>query len=473
MGYFLGAELLNMKDHILVADDDEDVISALTYLLSTEGYAVSSAKTPLEALDLLKESSFSLFLMDLNYTQDTTSGKEGLELILQAKKIDEFLPIVIMTAWGSIETAVDAMQKGARDFVQKPWDNERLLSVINNQILRHKAEVKTQKLEQENHLLRKQLAPKYSHIIAHSTAMRELMDQLEQVAKSDANILFTGENGTGKSLLAQYVHESSLRSKQTLISVNMGSISESLFESEMFGHVKGAFTDARENRIGRFELAGKGSLFLDEIGNTPYSQQAKLLRVLEEHQFEKVGSSRTQESDCRLICATNCDLDEAVNTGAFRKDLLYRINTITLRVPALKERKEDIIPLAEFFLQALQEKYTRTELVFSQEAQGALQAYDWPGNIRELSHAIERAVILSKNKEIGLDVLGLSQAKGQSQNIDDKTLHAELTLDELDEQIITARIKSYSGNSSKAAESLGLSQSAFYRRLEKYRIKGS
>lgn len=459
-----------MKDHILIADDDPDVISTLTYLLKTEGYDVSSANSPAEAMGLLKETSFNLLLMDLNYSQDTTSGKEGLDLIAQVKKFDDQIPMVVMTAWGSIETAVEAIKIGARDFIQKPWENDRLLSVIANQVLLQRAEQQSQKLEEENLLLRSQISPINAALISRSTSMQKLMQQLQQVARSDANILLTGENGTGKSFLVKHIHALSPRSESSLISVNMGSISESLFESEMFGHVKGAFTDARENRIGRFELADKGTLFLDEVGNTPYSQQAKLLRVLEDHHFEKVGSSRTQQSDCRLVCATNCDLDAAVNSGQFRKDLLYRINTVTIEVPPLRERREDILQLAESFLQAQKQHYNKLAIFLDEQAKTALENYDWPGNVRELSHVIERATILCSDREITASELGIADSGNTRSETQSEPFDPNTTLDEIEKTVISARMKAYDGNNMEAAKSLGLSKSAFYRHLRKHKL---
>lgn len=457
---------MSMKDHILIADDDPDVISTLTYLLETEGYRVSASNSPNEAASKLKNTSFNLLLADLNYSKDTTSGVEGLELVKQIRTLDEQLPIVVMTAWGSIETAVEAIKNGAADFIQKPWENERLLSVISNQIRLQKAERQTKKLTEENQLLRSQLNPEQIRLISQSPAMSELMRQLEQVAQSDANILFTGENGTGKSFLAQQVHKLSGRNDQVLISVNMGSITETLFESEMFGHVRGAFTDARETRIGRFELADNGTLFLDEVGNTPYSQQSKLLRVLEDHHFEKIGSSVTQKSDFRLICATNCDLDAAVKAGEFRKDLFYRINTVTIKIPLLRERLEDILALAEFFLEIQSHKYNKRDITLSEAAKQALINYSWPGNIRELSHVLERATILCSDQEISSQELGISQEANISQP--PHRTSTDMSLDEIEKAVIGDRIKQHDGNNGEAAKSLGLTKSAFYRHLKKH-----
>lgn len=462
---------------ILIADDNADVISALSYLLETEGYGVSAASTPAAVLHAIRKTAFNVLLMDLNYSRDTTSGKEGLDLLHQVLQLDEHLPVVVMTAWGSIETAVEAMKKGARDFIRKPWDNEHVLAVVNNQIQRQQAENRNRRLAEEVHLLKDAADSESGALVSKAPVMRTLLDQLQSVAESSATILLTGENGTGKSMLARYVHKCSPRVAQPFVSVNMGSIAESLFESEMFGHVKGAFTDARENRIGRFELADTGTLFLDEIGNTPYSQQAKLLRVLEEHQFEKVGSSRTQTTDCRLIAATNADLHSAIGAGSFRRDLLYRINTITLHVPALRERPEDILPLAEHFLAVHMQKYARKGLCLGRDAQQALLGYAWPGNVRELSHLIERAVILGRQSEIAVEALGLPAREGTGQDAAGQhgawSLLMNESLDEIEKYIITTRLQTGTGNWEDLALSLGLSKSAFYRRLIKYGLKNA
>ncbi|MEX0828579.1 MAG: sigma-54 dependent transcriptional regulator, partial [Haliea sp.] len=404
-----------MKESLLIADDDPDVISALCYLLQTEGFAVSTAGSPDEISKTVSKQKFTAVLMDLNYSKDTTSGQEGLELIQKLLEQDGSLAIIAMTAWGSIETAVKAMQAGARDFVQKPWENERLLTILRNQIRLAKAEQQTSKLSEENKILRREMAPAGEDVFCRSAAMRETMAQIEQVARSEASLLLTGENGTGKSFLVNRIHALSERHDQPLIKVNMGALTEALFESEMFGHLRGSFTDARETRIGRFELADGGTLFLDEIGNTPYSQQAKLLRVLEDQQFEKVGSSQTQVSDCRLICASNSDLEAAVAAGSFRKDLLYRINTVVIEVPPLRQRQDDILPFAEFVLESMRRQYTKPDLEFSAAARQALITYHWPGNVRELAHVVERSTILSRDI-IEPMALGLSESSKPATN---------------------------------------------------------
>lgn len=450
---------------ILVVDDDRGVLASLQYLLRTENYGAICAETPAAALDALRRESVGLALIDLNYSCDTTSGREGLDLLASLLHVDPYLPVVVMTAWGDVDKAVATLQAGAVDFVQKPWENVRLLSIIASQLQRSAAEKRNRELREEVRLLKATQQPAPQALATHSNAMRTLLAQLKQAAATDASILLLGENGTGKSLLAMQVHQWSTRAEQPFISVNMGSITESLFESEMFGHVQGAFTDARETRIGRFELAGHGTLFLDEIANTPVSQQAKLLRVLEERQFEKVGSSRSLRAECRLVTATNCDLEQAVKDGRFRMDLLYRLNTLTFRVPALRERSEDILPLAEHFLQQGARKYGRPPLALSLPARRALQAYGWPGNVRELSHVVERAVILSTGTEVDVRDLGLDARTEQQTEAAIDAFGG--TLDELEQRVIRARLALYDGNVAATAKSLGLSRSAFYRRLEK------
>lgn len=463
-----------MKQNILLVDDDLDILSALKILLVPEGYNVNLCQTPESAVAAIKKTQFDLVLMDLNYSLDTTSGEEGLKLIESIRKLDEELPIVVMTGWATVDVAVSTMQNGANDFIQKPWDVDRLINIICNQIKLAQSEKNTQKLSQQNQLLQQYLDSEFDgDIISQSPVMQQTMAMIEQVAQSNASILLTGENGTGKSMFARYIHQKSKRHIASQISVNMGAVSESLFESEMFGHVKGAFTDAKATRIGRFELADGGSLFLDEIANTPYSQQGKLLRVLEEQQFEKVGDSKTQSVDVRLICATNANLNDAVATGKFRKDLLYRINTFTIEIPPLRARKEDVTLLADAFLAKSAVKHGQQKLL-SDTAKKALEAYSWPGNIRELNHVMERAQILCHGDVICVADLGLPLdvnqdgfSKGGDMQINANDPESLLSLADLEISIIDKRLAHFDGNVLKAAKSLGLSRSALYRRLEK------
>ncbi|PKF62670.1 sigma-54-dependent Fis family transcriptional regulator [Psychromonas sp. psych-6C06] len=458
-----------MIKKILVADDDQGILTSLRFLFKSQPYDVTFAHTPQEVLFFVKKERFDLVLMDLNYEQDTTSGDEGLTLIKAIKKLDDELPIVVMTGWASIEIAVVAMQLGASDFVQKPWDNERLISILNQQLLLAAKSRQSNRLSAENQLLKSELGRNEAlKPIAHSAPMKQLMCQLEQFSVTDINILLTGENGTGKSMLVNFIHQLSLRAKQPLVSVNMGSIPETLFESEMFGHIKGAFTDAKENRIGRFELADQGTLFLDEIANVPLTQQAKLLRVLEEKQFERVGSSQTQQTNFRLISATNGDLQALVESGEFRQDLMFRLNTLVLHVPALRERQEDIVLLTQDFIEQTAKRYHKAKPTLSAEALQQLQQYRWPGNVRELSHTIERAVLLA-TESIEVEHLMLTNSASDTNqacdNID--ASFTDKTLVEIERKVISSRLNAFSGCASSAAKSLDLSRSAFYRRLDK------
>ncbi|WP_338563035.1 sigma-54 dependent transcriptional regulator [Erwinia sp. E_sp_B04_7] len=460
---------------VLVADDDINIIRTLKLMLKLHNFDVIAATQPDEALSQLREEKPDIALVDLNYQRDTTSGREGLELIAVLKHQEPELPIVVMTGWGSIDIAVEAMKNGAADFIQKPWDNERLLQVLNIQLQLVEGLKKQQALLQQNTLLQQQLHPcLQDELVTQSPAMKQVMLILQQVIPSDASILLTGENGTGKSMLASYIHQHSTRKDASFVSVNMGCIPDSLFESEMFGHVKGAFTDAKTQRIGRFELADGGTLFLDEVGNVPLNQQAKLLRMLEEQQFEKVGASRTQTADVRVISATNADLSTLLNAGDFRRDLYYRLNTFEVRIPSLRERKEDIPELVTRMLRNLAERYRKPMLVVSEEAMRILQAYPWPGNIRELNHTLERTVLLSTSNM--LDKYLLSQAlpsdavtafPGESTLTQSVSDGEWTTLEDIVQHALQKRLAEYNGNANDAAESMGLSRSAFYRRLKR------
>lgn len=454
-----------MKQNILVVDDDDDILSALTLLLKSEDFIPVTADSPAAALAILRRQDFSLILMDLNYAQDTTSGEEGLKLISAIRQIDDMVPIVVMTGWGTIDVAVNTIKHGANDFIQKPWENDRLMTIITNQTRLVSIQKQSQKLTRHNELLKEEIRPETA-LVAESAAIKRVLNTLRQVAKSDANVLLTGENGTGKSMFARYIHELSARRYGAQISVNMGAVTESLFESEMFGHVKGAFTDAKSSRIGRFELADEGTLFLDEIANTPYSQQGKLLRVLEDSQFEKVGSGKTQTVNFRLITATNSDLSLAVSEGKFRKDLLYRINTVEIEIPPLRCRLEDIIPLAEAFLSRAAQKYSQPVLRISPAAESVLLNYSWPGNVRELSHVMERAQILCKDSIIAPQDLGLN-IETAAAHVNGVTPPDLRVMSDIEQDAIDKRLVYFNGDAVKAAQSLGLSRSAFYRRLGK------
>ena len=443
---------------ILIADDQPDVLEALRILLKSEGYQTDAVTSLGAVVNSLEKRSYALLMMDLNYTRDTTSGQEGLEVIPRIQAIDDTLPIVVMTAWATIDLAVEAMKLGARDFVPKPWDNDRLLAIVRTQIALGSAIRKSQQLEAKNELLR----GKMPNIISESPRMRPVIDLVTRVAPSDASVLITGENGTGKGLIAQALHSLSGRASKIMITVNMGGLSEGVFESELFGHVKGAFTDAKTDRAGRWELADESTLFLDEIANLPLSQQAKLLRVIETGEFERVGSSRTLHANVRIVSATNSNLHEEVAAGRFRQDLLFRLNTIEIALPPLRERREDIAPLAAHFLAQHAERYRKKLSGFEPAAHEALMRHEYPGNVRELDHVIERAVLMSQGAQIKPNDLGLTNAADGSPRLE------EMSLEDVEAFLIKKALARHDGNARKAAESLGLSRSAFYRRLQHY-----
>lgn len=451
------------KPRILVADDQRDVLAALKLLLKKEGFAIQTAGSPAEVAEYVQADDFDVLLLDLNYTRDTTSGQEGLELLPRLQAYDSTLPIIVMTAWSSIEGAVEAMRRGARDYIEKPWDNERLLATIRSQLELGRAMRKAKLLEAENELLRTDAD--VPRMIAESTAMQPVLRLIEKVGPSDANVLITGEPGTGKEVVARWLHATSERADRPLITVNTGGLSEGVFESEMFGHVKGAFTDARSDRVGYFEVANRGTLFLDEIGNVPMAQQAKLLRVLETGELQPVGSSRTRTVDVRILTATNSELDRAVNEGTFREDLFYRLNTVEVRLPPLRERREDIPLLAGHFLRVSGAKYGRTDLELSSTALNAMYRHPWPGNVRELRHSIERAVLLVDGRTVEVEHLGLRQAPEGSLRLEN------VELDEAERILIRKALTRNRGNVSRAADDLGLSRSALYRRLKRHGLQ--
>src|SRR5213083_862511 len=443
---------------ILLADDQRDVLEALRILLKSEGYQTERVTSLAGIFHALEKKEYALLLMDLNYTRDTTAGQEGLSAIPKIQEIDNTLPIVVMTAWATIELAVDAMKHGARDFVTKPWDNERPLTIVRTQIELASALRRERKLEAENEMLRGTMPD----LIAQSPVMRPVIEMISRVAPSDANVLITGENGTGKNLIARALHALSPRASRTMITVNMGGLSETLFESELFGHVKGAFTDAKSDRSGRFELADESSLFMDEIANIPLNQQAKLLRVIETGEFERVGWSKTLHANVRIISATNANLADEVAGGRFRQDLLFRLNTIEVALPPLRDRREDILPLANNFLRMHAQRYRKELGGFDENARDRLMQHSYPGNVRELDHVIERAVLMARGPQIKPADLGLSTAGGESKSLED------MSLEEVEAFLIKKALARNNGNARKAAESLGLSRSAFYRRLQQY-----
>ena len=445
---------------ILIADDDRDVLAALRMLMRGEGLEVATASSPAEVYSAVEGQDFDVALLDLNYARDTTSGREGVELVGRLRTLDPSLPVIVMTAWGSVEGAVAAVRSGARDYVEKPWDNARLLATLRNQIELGRALRRGRRLELENRLLRSGEAPA---LIATSPPMRPVLDLIARVGPSEANVLVTGEHGTGKELVARTLHAASARAGRALLTVNVGGLSEGVFESELFGHERGAFTGARTERAGRFELADGGTLFLDEIANVPLAQQSKLLRVLQTGEFERVGSSRTRRVSVRVISATNAVLADEVAAGRFREDLLFRINTVEIRLPPLRDRRDDLPALAAHFLQMHAQRYRRPLAGFEPEAMQALLSHPWPGNVRELDHVIERAVLLALGDSVQIEDLGLRTADG-----DGAAALEQLPLEQVERELIRRSLKRHDGNVSEAAKALGLSRSALYRRLERH-----
>jgi DNA-binding NtrC family response regulator len=444
---------------VLAADDQQHILEALELLLKPQGYKVDAVRSPELVREALASGTYDAVLIDLNYTRDTTSGQEGLDLLTEIVSLDSTLPVIVMTAWGNVSLAVEAMRRGARDFIQKPWENERLLTILSTQIELHRALQQAERLAAENRLLNAQGRPEF---IATSPTMVPVLEAITRIAPSDANVLVTGEHGTGKEVVARTIHALSLRAARPLISVNTGGLAEGVFESELFGHVKGAFTDARTDRIGRFELADGGSIFLDEIGNVPLRQQAKLLRVIESGEVERVGSSRSKQVDVRVISATNADLQAASQRGEFREDLLFRLNTVEIHLPALRERREDIPVLAMHFLSNYASRYRRQVQGLDPAALQFLLQYSWPGNVRELEHTMERAVLMSRAEQIQPADLGITVQRPGSQNLE------ELSLESVESILIRKALQRFQGNVSQAADALGLSRGALYRRMEKY-----
>ena len=456
----LTASEVEVPCKLLIADDQPHVLEALRLLLKPEGYQLEMVRMPALVLEALGHESFDGVLIDLNYTRDTTSGQEGLDLVTRVKEMDAQLPVVVMTAWGNIDLAVEAMRRGAGDFIQKPWENARLLSILRTQMELHRSQKRTQWLEAENRILRAAGAPDF---IASAPSMRTVLETVARVGPSDANVLITGEHGTGKEVVAQTLHRLSSRAERTLVAVNTGALPEGTFESELFGHVKGAFTDAHADRIGRFELASGGTLFLDEIANIPVRQQSKLLRVLETGELERVGSSKTQKVNVRMLSATNADLRTECAAGRFREDLLFRLNTVEINLPPLRERREDIAALAAHFLARYATRYRRPIQGLEPGALQMMLHYGWPGNVRELDHTIERAVLMARGERIEAADLGLNAQRGAAaQSMDDMSLEAVEAI------LIRKALARANGNVSHAADALGLSRGALYRRIEKY-----
>ncbi len=450
----------NNQPRVLIADDQQEVREALRILLKAEGFQCETVASPGAVVSAVEQKEYDVVIIDLNYARDTTSGSEGLDLLFQLQTIDSSLPVIVMTGWGSVEVAVEAMRRGAREFIQKPWDNARLIAIIRTQVELGQALRRGARLEAENRLFRATGRPT---MIAESAAMKPVVDMVTRIGPSDANVLITGEHGTGKEVIAQTLHALSERSSKPMVTVNAGGLPEGIFESELFGHVKGAFTDAKSDRVGRFEMADSSTLFLDEIANVPLNLQSKFLRVLETGEMQRVGSSRTMRVNVRILSATNADLNAEVSGGRFRHDLLYRLNTIEIHIPPLRDRREDIPLLASHFLRIYAQRYRKEVSNFDAPALQALLAYNWPGNVRELDHAIERAVLLSQGSQIRAADLGLRQPTAETgARVED------MSLEDVERMLIQKAMQRHDGNVSHAAKALGLSRSGLYRRIQKF-----
>jgi DNA-binding NtrC family response regulator len=440
---------------LLVADDQPDVLEAVRMLGRANGFDVRTATSPAAVLAVCEAEELDVCLIDLNYARDTTSGREGIDLLSKLRELDPTLPVVVMTAWATIEGAVEAMRRGARDYVQKPWDNSRLIATLRGQLELRRALRTVNRLDEQAARARRLELPT---VVARSSAMAKVMSLVDRVAPSNASVLITGEHGTGKEVIARAIHAASPRADKAFIAVNAGGVSDGVLDSELFGHVKGAFTDARTDRTGCFELADGGTLFLDEIANMPIAQQARLLRVLQTGELTPVGSSRQRKVDVRVLAATNADVVREATEGRFREDLLYRLNTVELRLPPLRDRREDIADLAAAFLAR-----SKPQRRLAADAMEALLAHPWPGNVRELEHVIERASLLAMGDEICVDDLMLRAKTGAPPRLE------EMTLEEVERYLIERALAAQGGNVSEAARTLGLSRSALYRRLASLR----
>lgn len=451
---------------ILVIDDNEDVLLAARLLLKQYFTVVETEKDPDTIPDRLQTEIYDVILLDMNFTRDMTSGQEGYYWLNQILKIEPSSVVILITSYGDVDTAVKAIKYGATDFVLKPWQNEKFIATISSAIQLSESKQQVNYLRSRNELLNKDIASKYSDLIGNSVPMQRVFTTIEKVAKTDANVLILGENGTGKELVARAIHKQSLRSSEVFISVDVGAIPHSLFESELFGHVKGAFTDAKEDRVGRFELASGGTLFLDEISNIPVELQAKLLKVIQDRKISKIGSAKVKEIDIRLICATNSDLSKLVAEGKFRQDLFYRINTVEINVPPVRERQADIELLVEHYLNIYRRKYKKPSLRLSKTTLEKLRSYDWPGNVRELQHTVERAVILCESDVLQPRDFILRDAVSTKTDLQFESYN----LENIEKKVIRKVLKKYDGNITKAADDLGLTRTSLYRRMQKFNL---
>lgn len=455
----------NKLGNILIVDDNEDLLFAAKMLLKKHAKEVTIEKDPRKIPFLINNYNYDVILLDMNFTEDTTSGKEGFHWLRQIKEIEPKAVVILITAFGDVEMAVQALKEGATDFILKPWQNEKLLATLSAAVKLKESYNEVEKLSKKQKQLQSELKKPFNDIIGNSASMRNVFSIIDKVAKTDANVLILGENGTGKELIARAIHDRSQRRDEIFVTVDMGAITESLFESELFGHKKGSFTDAKEDRAGRFEVADNGTLFLDEIGNLNMPLQSKLLTVLQRREVTRIGTNKSIPVDIRLICATNMPLHEMIMENAFRQDLLYRINTVEIFLPPLRERLDDIPVLADHFLKSYANKYRKHFKGFKSNALQLLQHYSWPGNIRELQHAIERAIIMSEGDELDSRDFFFLSAKPSPEKI---TASNTYNLDEVEKNMIQKAIDKNGGNISKAAKDLGLTRASLYRRLEKY-----
>ena len=451
------------KGNILIVDDNKSILSALEILLTPEFQVVTTLSDPNRIPTELRKKEYNLVILDMNFNAGINTGNEGIYWLGRIKESNPEISVVMITAFGDIELTVKALKMGATDFFLKPWDNNKLLATLKSALQLNWSKKEVSQLKEKEKGLKTEINREQKFIVGSSPQLMQMLNLVRKVAKTDANVLITGENGTGKELIAYEIHRLSERSQEVLVSVDMGAITETLFESELFGHMKGAFTDARENRPGKFEVADKGSLFLDEIGNLSFHLQAKLLAAIQNRQISRIGSNQTIPIDIRLICATNKKLENMVHEGLFREDLLYRINTIQIEVPPLRERGNDILVLTDFFLRKYSLKYSKPGLKINQQAQDKLLKYSWPGNIRELQHTIEKAVILSEGNVLKPEDFFMQPLLPARQT------KADLTLDDMEKRMIHHAIEKHNGNLSAAAYQLGITRQTLYNKIKKIR----
>lgn len=456
--------MTSKKGNILVVDDDADVLQAARLFLKQHVKSIETEKDPNSIPTLLKNNRYDLILLDMNFTEDVSSGKEGFFWLQEILKIDPSIAVILITAYGDIDKAVQAVKAGATDFVLKPWKNEKLLTTVMSAMQLTDSKREVAELKETQKQINSDIDHHYRDIIGRSPVMINVFNTIEKVAATDANVLILGENGTGKEMIARALHRRSARHENVFMNVDMGAITESLFESELFGYVKGAFTDAKEDKAGRFELANGGTLFLDEIGNLPLSLQSKLLTVLQNRKVNRVGSAKSKEIDIRLVCATNQSLNEMVAESTFRQDLLFRINTIEIQLPPLRERKEDIEALTDHFIKLYSKKYKKEVNGCSKETIAKLEKHSWPGNVRELQHSVERAVIMSESNILKPRDFLLTQETGDTEQV----VFDDYNLEEVEKMVLRKALKKHEGNISKAADELGLTRASLYRRMDKY-----